>query len=171
MRSIAPIAGLDGGILVAVDVAEAAEALPTTDATQIESAIAALPALFRETVVLRDILGLSYRAIAEVTGAPTGAVAWRLAEGRRELLMTEATVAPDPADGPPARYDDFRAIAAPETAHIEGGAAVTRFKQRIPARGINGRNARSVAQDATATEHRDGRSKRSTRPARISSGG
>ena len=62
---------------------------------KIEAAIAALPALFRETVVLRDILGLSYRAIAEVTGAPTGAVAWRFAEGRRELLMTEATVAPD----------------------------------------------------------------------------
>ena len=60
MRSIAPIAGLDGGFLVAVDVAEAAEtpetALLTTDATQIESAIAALPALFRETGVLRDIL-------------------------------------------------------------------------------------------------------------------
>ena len=79
MRSVAPIAGLDGSFLVAIDVAEGAEtpetALPTTDATQIESAIAALPALFRETVVLRDILGLSYRAIAEVTGAPTGPVA------------------------------------------------------------------------------------------------
>jgi len=99
LRSVAPIAGLDGSFLVAIDVAEGPEtpetALPTTDATQIEAAIAALPALFRETVVLRDILGLSYRAIAAVTGAPTGAVAWRLAEGRRELLMTEATVAPD----------------------------------------------------------------------------
>jgi hypothetical protein len=98
------------------------------------------------------------------------AVAWRLAEGRRELLATEATARRIAADGFPARYDDFRAIAAPETAHIEGGAAVTRYEQRIPAREINGRAARSVAQDATATEHRHGRNKRSTRLVRISSG-
>ena len=56
------------------------------DVWRYKLAIAALPALFRETVVLRDILGLSYRASAEVTGAPTGAVAWRLAEGRRDFL-------------------------------------------------------------------------------------
>jgi hypothetical protein len=37
--------------------------------------------------------------------------------------------------------------------------------------GINGLVAQSVAQDATATEHRDGRSKRSTGLVRISSGG
>jgi RNA polymerase sigma-70 factor (ECF subfamily) len=85
--------------LVAIEQAEGSEspetAVPMTDATQIEAAIAVLPALFRETIVLRDILGLSYREIAELTGVPTAAVAWRLAEARRKLLMTVATVAPD----------------------------------------------------------------------------
>ena len=38
------------------------------DARLLEAAIAALPAPFRETLVLRDVHGLSYREIAEVTG-------------------------------------------------------------------------------------------------------
>jgi RNA polymerase sigma factor (sigma-70 family) len=58
------------------------------DGTQLEAAIAALPALYRETMVLREILGLSYREIAEVTGAPTGAVVRRLAHARHKLVVT-----------------------------------------------------------------------------------
>jgi DNA-directed RNA polymerase specialized sigma24 family protein len=42
-----------------------------TDAKLLDAAIAALPAPFRETLVLRDIQGLAYREIAEVTGVPT----------------------------------------------------------------------------------------------------
>ena len=45
-----------------------------TEATQLEAAMEALPAPLRETIGLREILGLSYREIAEVTGVPTGAV-------------------------------------------------------------------------------------------------
>jgi RNA polymerase sigma factor (sigma-70 family) len=52
-----------------------------TDARRLEGAIAALPAPFRETLVLRDVHGLSYREIAEVTGAPDGTVMSRLARG------------------------------------------------------------------------------------------
>jgi RNA polymerase sigma factor (sigma-70 family) len=52
-----------------------------TDARRLEGAIAALPAPFRETLVLRDVHGLSYREIAEVTGAPAGTVMSRLARG------------------------------------------------------------------------------------------
>jgi RNA polymerase sigma-70 factor, ECF subfamily len=44
------------------------------DATLLEAAIAALPTPFRETLVLRDVQNLSYREIAEVTGAPVGTV-------------------------------------------------------------------------------------------------
>ncbi|MGB9383257.1 MAG: sigma factor-like helix-turn-helix DNA-binding protein, partial [Pseudolabrys sp.] len=53
---------------------------------QLRAAIAALPAPFRETLVLRDIEGLDYREIAEVTGVPTGTVMSRLARARRKLI-------------------------------------------------------------------------------------
>jgi RNA polymerase sigma factor (sigma-70 family) len=58
------------------------------DVTQLKAAIAALPALYRETILLRDILGLSYREIVEVTGEPTGVVARRLAHARNKLVVT-----------------------------------------------------------------------------------
>ena len=38
--------------------------------------------------VLREIEGLAYREIAEVTGAPIGTVMSRLARGRKELRKT-----------------------------------------------------------------------------------
>ena len=56
------------------------------DAEQLRAAIAALPAPFRETLVLRDIEGLDYREIAEVTGMPIGTVMSRLARARRKLI-------------------------------------------------------------------------------------
>jgi RNA polymerase sigma-70 factor (ECF subfamily) len=41
-----------------------------------------LPELFRETLVLRELNDLSYREIADVTGAPVGTVMSRLARAR-----------------------------------------------------------------------------------------
>jgi RNA polymerase sigma-70 factor (ECF subfamily) len=58
------------------------------DAARLETAIAALPAPFRETLVLRDIQGLDYREIAQVTDVPVGTVMSRLARARRRLIET-----------------------------------------------------------------------------------
>jgi RNA polymerase sigma factor (sigma-70 family) len=56
------------------------------DAALLEAAIAALPPLFRETLVLRELQGFNYRAIGEITGAPIGTVMSRLARARRQLM-------------------------------------------------------------------------------------
>src|SRR5438874_10869999 len=56
------------------------------DAGLLEAAIAALPAPFRETLVLRDLQGLNYREIAEVTEVPIGTVMSRLARARQRLI-------------------------------------------------------------------------------------
>ena len=56
------------------------------DAAGIERAIFALPPPFKETLVLRDINGLSYREIAEITGVPLGTVMSRLARARGLLM-------------------------------------------------------------------------------------
>ena len=64
------------------------------DAAHLEAAITALPAPFRETLVLRDIQGLEYREIAQVTGVPIGTVMSRLARARRRLIATIGKDAP-----------------------------------------------------------------------------
>jgi RNA polymerase sigma factor (sigma-70 family) len=56
------------------------------DAARLEAAIAALPDEFRETLVLREVQGLDYRTIGEVTGVPIGTVMSRLARARRRLI-------------------------------------------------------------------------------------
>jgi RNA polymerase sigma-70 factor (ECF subfamily) len=57
-----------------------------TDVATLEAAIAKLPLPFREALVMRDILGLSYREIAERTGVPIGTVMSRLARGRNRVI-------------------------------------------------------------------------------------
>ncbi len=57
------------------------------DLGRLEAAIAELPIEFRETLVLREVEGLDYRAIAEVTGVPIGTVMSRLARARRRLMV------------------------------------------------------------------------------------
>ena len=63
-----------------------AELIAKADALRLEAAIAALPLAFRETLVLRDINGLSYREIAEVTQLPPGTIMSRLARARGLLV-------------------------------------------------------------------------------------
>ncbi|MGA7065182.1 MAG: sigma-70 family RNA polymerase sigma factor [Pseudolabrys sp.] len=58
------------------------------DADQLRTAIAALPPVFRETLVLRDIEGLDYREIAQATDVPIGTVMSRLARARHRLIAT-----------------------------------------------------------------------------------
>jgi RNA polymerase sigma-70 factor, ECF subfamily len=56
------------------------------DASRLEAAIAQLPVPFREALVLRDVQGLDYREIAQVTKVPIGTVMSRLARARRRLI-------------------------------------------------------------------------------------
>jgi len=62
------------------------ELIAKADAACLEAAIAALPSAYRETMILRDVQGLSYREIAEVTGVPIGTVMSRLARGRDHVI-------------------------------------------------------------------------------------
>ena len=51
----------------------------------IREMVSALPGQFRETIVLREINGLSYSEIAEIAGVPIGTVMSRLARARSML--------------------------------------------------------------------------------------
>lgn len=53
--------------------------------TQVDTAIAALPAAYREVIVLREIEEMSYELIAEVAGVPIGTVMSRLSRARGML--------------------------------------------------------------------------------------
>jgi RNA polymerase sigma factor (sigma-70 family) len=57
-----------------------------SEAAHLETAIAALPTVFREALVLRDIDGLNYKEIAEITGVPIGTVMSRLTRARSRLM-------------------------------------------------------------------------------------
>jgi len=70
------------------------ELIAKADAGRLEAAIAALPPQFRETLVLRDLQGLGYREIAQITEVPVGTVMSRLARARRRLIETVGTDVP-----------------------------------------------------------------------------
>ena len=76
------------------------EIIAKADAEMLEAAMGALPAQFRETLVLRDLQGLAYREIAQVTETSIGTVMSRLARARRRLI---ATLARQAAEGIGAR--------------------------------------------------------------------
>jgi RNA polymerase sigma-70 factor (ECF subfamily) len=59
---------------------------------QVRRAIARLEPEFRETLVLREIEGLSYKEIAAVLNIPAGTVMSRLARARQRLLIELAPV-------------------------------------------------------------------------------
>lgn len=63
---------------------------------QLRRALAALPADWRDAVVLRDIEGLDYREIAGTLGIPMGTVESRIFRGRqrlRQILTGQETTA------------------------------------------------------------------------------
>jgi RNA polymerase sigma-70 factor, ECF subfamily len=63
-------------------------AIESLDRRVLNEAIAALPTPFRETIILRELEGLSYREIARIIDAPIGTVMSRLARARRLLIQS-----------------------------------------------------------------------------------
>jgi RNA polymerase sigma-70 factor (ECF subfamily) len=57
----------------------------------VRAAIEQLTPEFRETIVLRELEGLSYKEIADVAGVPIGTVMSRIARARRQLQMILST--------------------------------------------------------------------------------
>ena len=74
-----------GTLGTGIETPEAA-VIAKTDGAQLEAALLELPALFREVLMLRELEGLSYREIAEVTGVPIGTVMSRIARARERLI-------------------------------------------------------------------------------------
>lgn len=62
-----------------------AEAMRASERRKLDAAIARLPEDFREVLILREMEDMSYREIAEATGAPIGTVMSRLARARTML--------------------------------------------------------------------------------------
>jgi RNA polymerase sigma-70 factor, ECF subfamily len=60
-------------------------ALKSANHQMLKEALEALPAEFREVVVLRDLEGFSYKEIAEIAKIPPGTVMSRLARARQRL--------------------------------------------------------------------------------------
>ncbi len=89
-----------GAIVLAGDAEEAqanasaSSASPSPEAALIEAAdharvaaaIEELPLPFKETLVMREVNGLSYREISEATGVPIGTVMSRLSRARAMLI-------------------------------------------------------------------------------------
>ena len=74
-----------------IELEDPAAALPHSnmlhhaDRDVLHAALEALPAEFREVLVLRELEGLSYKEIADVADAPIGTVMSRLARARKQL--------------------------------------------------------------------------------------
>ena len=62
--------------------------IAATDQARLRAAIEQLPLAFKEALVMRDINDLSYRDIAEATGAPVGTVMSRLSRARALLAKS-----------------------------------------------------------------------------------
>jgi len=62
-----------------------AGAIEESDRGELRLALDGLQPEYREAIVLREIEGLSYKEIAQVTGAPIGTVMSRLARARKRL--------------------------------------------------------------------------------------
>ena len=92
--------GKDGAALETACAGPSPEALVIAESErqQLLAALAQLPLKYRDIVVLREMEGLSYADIAEVTGTPIGTVMSRLSRGRailRKALIAAIGTEPD----------------------------------------------------------------------------
>lgn len=60
------------------------------DRARLDAALAALPPVFREVIVLRELQECSYEEIAQIVGVPAGTVMSRLSRARARLLKLMA---------------------------------------------------------------------------------
>jgi RNA polymerase sigma-70 factor, ECF subfamily len=67
--------------------------LQNADREMLKAALEDLPVEFRETIVLREMEGLSYKEIADIAAVPIGTVMSRLARARKRLLIYLTTAA------------------------------------------------------------------------------
>lgn len=67
-----------------------AEVIARADGEAVRNAVAQLPPIFREVIVLRELEGLSYKEIATVTGVSLGTVMSRISRARRHLQTSLA---------------------------------------------------------------------------------
>jgi RNA polymerase sigma-70 factor (ECF subfamily) len=63
-------------------------ALRALDRRMLNEALAALPAQFREVLILRELEDLAYKDIARIAGVPVGTVMSRLSRSRRLLAAS-----------------------------------------------------------------------------------
>jgi RNA polymerase sigma-70 factor (ECF subfamily) len=77
----------DESVHTGESVQESAEAklVSRAESESVNKALAALPVAFREVLVLREIEGLSYKEISDVTGVPMGTVMSSLSRARQRL--------------------------------------------------------------------------------------
>jgi RNA polymerase sigma-70 factor (ECF subfamily) len=61
--------------------------LQNANRERLMAALEDLPVEFREAIVLREMEGLSYKEIADISGVPIGTVMSRLARARKRLQM------------------------------------------------------------------------------------
>ena len=62
-----------------------AELVSRAESGRVRTALGTLPVAFREVLVLREIEGLSYKEISDVTGVPMGTVMSSLSRARQRL--------------------------------------------------------------------------------------
>jgi RNA polymerase sigma-70 factor (ECF subfamily) len=86
-RSVQPLLTDDGETDVAVDNSPDPESalIQNADRDKLRAALEDLAVEFRETIVLRELEGLSYKEIADIAGVPIGTVMSRLARARKRL--------------------------------------------------------------------------------------
>jgi RNA polymerase sigma factor (sigma-70 family) len=73
--------------------------LQNDSSTLVRKAMEKLPARFREVLILRELEGMSYKEIADITGLPAGTSSLSRARGRLRQILTSLTngdTAPSP---------------------------------------------------------------------------